>query len=64
MNLKTAKPNETLSDSAHDCPLFQFFVAVVEHVAHHTFTRGAQRKRPGGRHAEMVHCFAAEEFSD
>ena len=64
MNLEASKANKTRRHTAHDGPLFQRLVPVVEHVAHHRFTSRAQREGTGGGYAQVVHGFAAKKLTD
>ena len=64
MDLEAAEADETGRHAAHHRPGFRRRIAIVEHVSDDRFTRGHERERPSGGHAEVMHRFAAEEFSD
>ncbi len=59
-----AETDERRRDAAHDRAGFGFRVTVVEHVAHHGIAGADQAQRTCGRHAEVMHCFAAQELAD
>ena len=64
VNLEAAEANETGRHAAHHGTGFGGRVAVVEDVSHHRLARGNQRQGAGRGHAEVMHCFAAKEFSN
>ena len=64
MDLEAAEANETGRDAAHHRSGFGRRVTVVQDVPHDRFARGHQRQGAGGGHAEVMHRFAAQEFSD
>ena len=63
VNLETAEANETWRHAAHHGTGLGRRVAVVQDISHDRFAGGHQRQGSGGGHAEVVHRFAAKEFS-
>ena len=64
VDLEAAEADETGCDAAHHRSGFGCRIAVVQDVSHDRFARGHQRQGAGGGHAEVMHCFAAQELSD
>lgn len=62
--LKRTETQERRRDPAHDGARLGTRVAVIEHVAHHLLAGTDQRQRARGRHAQVVHRFAAQELAD
>ena len=64
VDLETPEPNEARCHSANDRSGFGRRDPVVEDIPDDLFAGGDQRKGARGGHAEMMHCFAAEEFTN
>ena len=62
--LEVPEAQERRRDPADDGARLLARMAVVEHVAHHRVAGRDQAQRTRGRHAEMVHRLAAQEFAD
>jgi hypothetical protein len=62
--LEAAEAQERRCHAAHDGAGFDLGMTVVEHVAQHALAAADQRQRARGRHAQMVHCLAAQEFAN
>ena len=62
--MEAAEANETGRHAAYHGTGFRRWVAVVQNVPHDRLARGHQRQGAGRGHAEVVHCFAAKEFSN
>jgi hypothetical protein len=62
--LEIAEAQKRWRHPAHDRAGLGLRMSVVEHVAHHALAGRHQRQRARRRHAEVVHRFAAQEFSD
>src|SRR5258706_8405411 len=60
--LEVAEANERRRHPAYDGARLRLRVAVVEHVALAEVSGGNQAERPSGRHPEVMHRLAAQEF--
>ncbi len=62
--LEIAEADEGWRDPADNGTFLRRRMAVVKHVANDILAGRQQAQGPRRRHAEMVHCFAAEELAD
>ena len=62
--LEIAEADERRRDTADDGALLGLRMAVVEHVAHDRLAGRHEAERARGRHAQVVHRFAAQELTD
>ena len=63
-NLEVAEAGKRGRHPTDNRPRFVLRVAIVKHVAHHGLAGRDQAKRPRGRHAQVVHGLAAQEFAN
>ena len=61
---EVAETDERGGDPTHHRTGLELRVAVVEHVSKHRLARGHDRKRTGGRDAQVVHGLAAQKLAN
>ena len=64
VNFEVAEAGEGWRNAAYDSTGLTLRIAVVEHIAHHLVASRNQAQRSGGRDAQVVHGFTAQEFAD